>query len=57
MNDFSDLKIDNDTPLWMMPQELREFAAWCTIISPEDREKVRMKIEELSKKDKYKNRE
>lgn len=50
MTDFDNIEIDEDTPLWMLPREIREFAALYAVLPDEVREQVRLKIDELSKK-------
>ncbi len=56
MDDYNDIEFDEHTPLCMMPRDVQEFAAWVAILPPEAIEQIRLKIEELSKKDRYKNK-
>ena len=53
---FDDTEIDEDAPLYMQPRDVQEFAAWIAVLPPEAIEQIRLKIEELSKKDRYKNK-
>ncbi len=50
MDDFKDNEIDEHTPLYMLPRDVQEFAAWIAILPPDAREQIRLKIEELSAK-------
>ena len=51
MNIYDDIEFDEHTPLCLMPRDVQEFAAWVAILPPEAIEQIRLKIEELSKKD------
>ena len=53
---YDDIEFDEHTPLCLMPRDVQEFAAWIAILPPEAIEQIRLKIEELSKKDRYKNK-
>ncbi len=56
MSIYDDMEFDEHTPLCLMPRDVQEFAAWVAILPPEAIEQIRLKIEELSKKDRYKNK-
>lgn len=55
MEGYDDIEFDEHTPLCLMPRDVQEFAAWVAILPPEAIKQIRLKIEELSKKDRYKN--